>query len=73
MPGTKQIFETDYKKPLIGKLSCVVEHPQYGQYLRIRRICTLDCDFKTNADKLTQYYVNRGYPIRQLRAHYKGV
>ena len=27
MPGTKQIFETDYKKPLIGKLSRVVEHP----------------------------------------------
>ena len=26
-PGTKQIFETDYKKPLIGKLSHVVEHP----------------------------------------------
>ena len=29
MPGTKQIFESDYKKPLIGKLSRVVEHPHY--------------------------------------------
>ena len=33
----------------------------------------MDCNFKTNADKLTQYYVNRGYPIKQLRAHYKRV
>ena len=51
----------------------VTQKGPYGQYLRIRRICTLDCDFKTNADKLTQYYVNRGYPIKQLRAHYKRV
>ena len=28
-PGTKQIFETDSKKPLIGSLSHVVEHPYY--------------------------------------------
>ena len=26
-PGTKQIFETDPQKPLIGSLSRVVEHP----------------------------------------------
>ena len=27
MPETKQIFETDSQKPLIGSLSRVVEHP----------------------------------------------
>ena len=26
-PGTKQIFQTDPQKPLIGSLSRVVEHP----------------------------------------------
>ena len=28
-PGTKQIFETDHQKPLLGSLSRVVEHPHY--------------------------------------------
>ena len=27
MPGTKQIFQTDPQKPLIGSFSRVVEHP----------------------------------------------
>ena len=30
-PGTKQIFEPDSKKSLIGKLSRVVEHPHYSK------------------------------------------
>ena len=29
----------------------------FGQYLRLKRICTLDSDFEENADKLTQYYL----------------
>ena len=45
----------------------------YGQYLRIRRICTLDSDFKLNADKLASYYLNRGYPLKQLKNHHKRV
>ena len=48
----------------------VTHNGSYGQYLLIRRICT-DC--QTNVDKLTPYYLNRGYPIKQLRAHYKRV
>ena len=45
----------------------------YGQYLRLRRICTLDTDFEENADKLTQYYLKRGYPIKQLKNHHHRV
>ena len=33
----------------------------YGQYLRLRRICTLHTDFELNAKKLTGYYFKRGY------------
>ena len=30
MPGTKESFQTDPQKPLIGSLSHVVEHPHKG-------------------------------------------
>ena len=52
-------------------------HPQsvltkgpFGQYLRLRRICTLDCDFEANAKKLSGYYLKRGYPFNSLKKHY---
>ena len=52
-------------------------HPQsvltkgpFGQYLRLRRICTLDSDFEANAKKLTGFYLNRGYPFQSLKRHY---
>ena len=35
----------------------------YGQYLRLRRICTLDIDFESNAKKFAGYYLKRGYPF----------
>ena len=35
MPGTKQIFQTDPQKPLIGSLSRVVEHRHKGTKLTI--------------------------------------
>ena len=52
-------------------------HPQsvltkgpFGQYLRLRRICTLDYDFEANAKKITGYYLKRGYPLKSLKKHY---
>ena len=42
----------------------------YGQFLRLRRICTYDNDFNMNADKLIGYYLKRGYPEKALRKHY---
>ena len=52
-------------------------HPQsiltkgpYGQYFRIRRICSLDSDFEINAKTLTGYYLKRSYPFPSLKKHY---
>ena len=42
----------------------------YGQFLRLRRICTYDIDFEQNSEKLIQYYLKRGYPEKSLRKHY---
>ena len=42
----------------------------YGQFLRLRRICTYDKDFQDNAEKLVAYYTQRGYPEKALRKHY---
>ena len=43
----------------------------YSQYLRLRRICSLDEDFKANAFNLTGYYLKRGYPINSLKKHFQ--
>ena len=42
----------------------------YGQFLRLRRICTYDTDFQDNAEKLVSYNIKRGYPEKALRKHY---
>ena len=42
----------------------------YGQFLRLRTICTYDKDFQDNAEKLVAYYTQRGYPEKALRKHY---
>ena len=36
----------------------------YGQFLRLRRICTYDTDFQDNAVKRVSYCTKRGYPER---------
>ena len=78
----RNLITTLYNKPTDTHLflhhssaypESVTRKGPYSQYLRIRRIYTPDSDFQTNADKLTQYYLNTGYPIKQLRAHYKRV
>ena len=45
-------------------------HPQsvltkgpFGQYLRLRRICTVDCDFEANAKKTHQVLSQKRIPI----------
>ena len=42
-----------------------------AQFLRIRRICTLDSDYQSNGQKLITYYQDRGYPFKTLDNHYK--
>ena len=41
----------------------------YGQFLRIRRICTKNGDFLHQWDKIIEYYLNRGYPLHALKKH----
>ena len=43
----------------------------YGQFLRLRRICTYNSDFQENSEKLITYYMKRDYPEKALRKHYK--
>ena len=72
----RNIINTLYNKPTDTHLflhhtsapDSVTYKGPYGQYLRLRRICSLDSDFEENAEKLTQYYLKRGYPIKQLKA-----
>jgi len=40
---------------------CIKNVP-LSQYLRIRRICSLEEDFQFNAAKMTSHFVRRGYP-----------
>ena len=60
MPGTKQMFETNYKKTLIGKLSHVVEHPH--KY-----------DFTTNTlhRNTTLEFLNNKRSVSLLNVDYK--
>ena len=41
----------------------------FGQFLRLRCICTMDLDFNKEANKLTEYYHKRGYLINLLQKH----
>ena len=51
--------------------SSVMNKSPYGQFLRLRRICTLDEDYQKNADKLVKYYTKRGYPEKSILKHHK--
>jgi hypothetical protein len=48
-------------------------HPQrckdsipYGQFLRIRRICSQECDYDRHVINLTAHFLSRGYPMSLL-------
>ena len=75
----RELITTLYNKPTDTHLylehssahpNSVLTKGPYGQYLRLRRICTLDSDFELNAKKLTGYYLKRGYPFKSLKKHY---
>ena len=78
----RNLITTLYNKPTDTHLfldytsahpSTVTSKGPYGQYLRLRRICSLDQDFEENADKLTEYYLKRGYSIKQFKNHHARV
>ena len=48
-------------------------HPQkckdsipYSQFLRVRRICTVNSDFDKNTNELCKYFLRRKYPLELL-------
>ena len=41
----------------------------FGQFLRIRRICTKNDDFISHGLEMIQHYVKRGYPLKSLKRH----
>ena len=75
----RELITTLYNKPTDTHLylehssahhQSVLTKGPYGQYLRLRRICSLDIDFEANAKKVTGYYLKRGYPFPSLKKHY---
>ena len=72
------LYTTLYEKPTDTHLylhyssahhkPCHTKGP-YGQFLRIRRICTRNQDFIHHGFKLMEYYLNRGYPLKNLKKH----
>jgi hypothetical protein len=74
---TNNMIQTDlYSKPTDSHSYLLYDsaHPQrckdsipYSQFLRVRRICSLDSDFKTHILELTCHFMVRGYPIKLLQ------
>ena len=75
----RRIYTNLYEKPTDTHLylhytsshyePCKSKGP-YGQYLCLRRICSIDQDFKYNSRKLTEFYIERGYLIKSLTRHF---
>ena len=74
----RKLYTTLYEKPTDTHLYlhyssahhklCHTKGP-YGQFLRIRRICTKNDDFVHHGMKLMEYYLERGYPLKTLKKH----
>ena len=41
----------------------------FGQFLRIRRICTKNDDFISHGLEMIQHYAKRGNPLKSLKKH----
>ena len=76
----RELYTTLYEKPTDTHLylhySSAHHAPSktkgpYGQFLRLRRMCTYDEDLEQNSEKLIKYYIKRDYPEKALRKHYK--
>ena len=75
----RSIYTTLYEKPTDTHLylhyqsahhkPCHQKGP-FGQFLRIRRICTKNKDFIDNGIKMIEHYMKRGYPFKTLKKTY---
>ena len=50
--------------------NCIQKGP-YGQFLRIKRNCTKDADFKKHAEDMKKNYADRGYPDYIIQKAYE--
>ena len=50
--------------------NCIQKGP-YGQFLRIKRNCTKDADFKKHAEDMKKHYADRGYPDDIIQKAYE--
>ena len=76
----RKLITTLYNKPTDTHLylhynsahpHSVTHKGPFGQFLRLRRICSLDQDYLENAEKLISYYKKRGYPANKIIKHHK--
>jgi len=72
---TGKLYTTLYTKPTdmhayLHYSSCHPKHQKtsgpYSQFLRIKRICSKDTDYKKEANRLIDHYIQRGYPHTTL-------
>ncbi len=72
----RKMYTTLYTKPTDTHMyldfrSCHPIHTKtggpYGQFLRIKRICSLEEDFQKESKILFQHYLKRGYPHKVLK------
>jgi hypothetical protein len=48
-----------------------IKKSPFGQFLRLRRICSMDYDFEVESNKMIRHYIKRGYPKNLLQKHYQ--
>ena len=76
--SARKLYTTLFEKPTGTHLylhhtsahhrPCHTKGP-FGQFLRIRRICTKNEDFISHGLEMIQHYVKRGYPLKSLKKH----
>ena len=72
---TNKLYTTLYQKPTdthsylhwssAHPTHCKTKGP-YGQFLRLKRICTKTLDYDCESNRMIQYYRDRGYPYKIL-------
>jgi hypothetical protein len=79
-PISRRMYTTLYSKPTdthsyvfftsAHNKSMLTKSP-YGQFLRLRRICTMEYDYDTESSTMIRHYLRRGYPQSLLIKHRK--
>ena len=58
--------------PQILAVICCIHHPThpipYSQFLRLRRLCSVDSYFSNKSKEVCQFFKKRGYPASVIQA-----